>query len=267
MLLQPFLGALIVLHRFAWAMIPALAAVVLVFLVREPWIVLARQRWVWRDARPETAEAKRYLAVELPLLGVAGGLLLVVWPWWIVAALGFSAALLTALAVATTVRNRRRAIWFQALSAAGLASSALAACLGVSGAVPAWGWWFWGLHAAHFLAAIVVVHARLEGRIAVRKAGPAATEMFHKQRRAAAAVQLTWAAASAVVFWTGQPLYGIAAALSAGVHLTQLSAMTPSRAAATSMNTVGLRALGLSIVFTLLVIAGSVIAGSRGRLL
>ena len=52
MLLQPFIAALLVYHRLTWQALPALAAVVLVFLVRDPLTVLARQKWVWRGERP-----------------------------------------------------------------------------------------------------------------------------------------------------------------------------------------------------------------------
>jgi hypothetical protein len=141
MLLQPFLGTLIVLHKLAWPL-SALAVVVLVFLVRDPLTVLARQGV--GVARPAAGErlAIRYLAVELVLLAVAGAVLALVWPLWILALL-WGARLVRSLSW-LTVRNRQRAVWLQAMSAAGLSSSALAACLAVSGSVPAWGWWMWG---------------------------------------------------------------------------------------------------------------------------
>src|SRR5581483_11660514 len=78
MLLQPFVAALLVYHRVSWAVRPALAAVVLVFLIRDPPTILARQKWVWRGERPESAVARRYLAVEFLLLAMSGGLLLII---------------------------------------------------------------------------------------------------------------------------------------------------------------------------------------------
>jgi hypothetical protein len=257
MLLQPFLGALIVLKKLAWPVAPALAAVILVFLVRDPLIVLARQRWVWRDQHVETAAAKRYLAVELLLLGAAGALLLLVWPLTILIALGAGAAVLTALAVYITIRNRQRALWFQALSAAGLSSSALAACVAVAGAIPNWAWWWWGLHSAHFLASILVVHVRLEARIAARKPAGVLTPAFIALRREAAMVEAVVLIAAAGFFATGRLFYAAAALLSAVFHLYDLFTMHRARALAVPMTRVGKRALAVSIAFALLAIAGS----------
>jgi hypothetical protein len=257
MLLQPFLGALIVFHRLAWPVFPALAAVVLVFLLRDPLTVLARQKWVWRDRRPESARAARYLAVEVVLLAMAGGALLLVWPLWMLAVLAGAAGTLTILAVFMTVRNRHRAVWLQALSAAGLSSSALAACLAISGTVPAWGWWMSGLHAAHFLGGILVVHARLEARIAARKATPVLTEAFQHMRNEATAVQALLVAGAVTLAATGGLFYGAALAGSAAFHLLDLFNLHTDRALAMPMRTVGKRALTVSIAFTLLVVAGS----------
>src|SRR5580692_2927315 len=106
MLGQPFLGAVAILailgERIPWAVIPATGAVLVVFLIREPLMVLARQRWMWRDAAGERAEsrvARRYVAVELAVLAAMGLWLLTAWPWWLVVALGAGAGALTALAV------------------------------------------------------------------------------------------------------------------------------------------------------------------------
>ena len=257
MLIQPFVGALIVLHRLAWPVLPALAAVVLVFLVRDPLIVLARQRWVWRDKRPESALALRYLAVEVALLALAGGALALVWPLWILAVLAGAAGALTLLAVYMTVRNRQRAVWLQALSAAGLSSSALAACLAISRTVPVWGWWMWGLHAAHFLGGILVVHARLEARIAAKKATPVLTEAFQRMRNEATSVQALLVFGAVALAATGRFFYAAALAGSGAFHLMDLYSLHTERALAMPLKTVGKRALTVSIVFTLLIVAGS----------
>lgn len=256
MLFQPFVGALIVYHRVTWQVVPALAAVVLVFLIREPAIILARQRWIWRDPHSESAEARRFLAWELPALAAAGIALAFVWNFFVLAILGGSAALLSALAVYMAIRNRQRAVWFQALSAAGLASSALAVCFAIEGSVPVWAWWFWGLHAAHFLTAILVVHARLEARVAARKKAP-----FTIPREAIWA-QWIWLAGGAVLLALRMPVYAAGVALSALAHLGGLRRLRKPDAATVPMKTVGLRAMALSIVFTLFLVAGSI-----GRLL
>lgn len=276
MLAQPFLGALLILHRVSWTIVPVLAAVLLVFLIREPLIVLARQKWVWRDPqgeRPETAHARRYVLLELLGLASAGAWLLAVWPFWWIAVLGAGAGALTALAVFITLRNRQRAIWFQALSAAGLSASGIAACLAVTGGVPAWGWWWWGLHAAHFFAGILVVHVRLEARIAARKGGTTLTPEFLRSRRDTALIQSALAVVALTIFALGKlpglppgappgsPWYGAALMLSAAWHFYNLyTAHTPA-SVAMPMTSVGQRALVASIVFTLLVAAGAVLGG------
>jgi len=257
MLLQPFAGALIVLHKLAWPVLPALAAVVLVFLLRDPLTLLARQRWVWRDKRPESAVALRYLVVEVVLLALAGGALLLVWPLGILAVLAGAAGALTVLAVYMTVRNRQRAVWLQALSAAGLSSSALAACLAIARTIPVWGWWMWGLHAAHFLGGILVVHARLEARIAARKATPVLTEAFQRMRNQATSVEALLVFAAIAPAATLRFFYAAALALSGAFHLMDLYNLHTERALAMPLKTAGKRALTVSIVFGLLIVAGS----------
>lgn len=257
MLLQPFIAAVIVDRAFTWQLLPALAAVVLIFLIRDPLVIMARQRWVWRDQRPETGVACRYFAVELALLGLCGALLLTIWPFWILAALGGAAAALTILAVSMTVRNRQRAVWLQALSAAGLSSSALAACLALSGSIPVWGWWVWALHAAHFFAGIVVVHVRLEARVALRKPGAPMTGALSRMRWQAALLQTVFAAAAIGLLIFRLYFYGAALAGSAVFHLIDLYGVHTRRALSLPMKSVGKRALAASIVFTLLVVAGS----------
>ena len=262
MLLQPFLGALIVLYwqalaRRIWPVVPALAAVILVFLVRDPLLILARQHWVWRSSHAETATAKRFLWRELALLALAGALLMRAWPVAWLTAMGAGAGALTALAVYMTVRNRQRSIWLQVLSAAGLSSSALAACLAVAGEVPAWAWWFWGLHCAHFLATILVVHVRLEARIAARKSAAVLTAEVLSFRRQAAMVEAVVILGAAAMLATGKWFYGAAALLSAGFHVFDLFTLHTPRALALPMTSVGKRALTVSIAVTLLAVAGA----------
>jgi hypothetical protein len=256
MLLQPFLGALMVERRLSWAVAPALAAVVLVFLVREPLTVLARQRWVWRNRHLESDVARRYLWVEFALLAAAGVALLAVWPLPMMAMLGGGAAVLTVLAVYMTVKNRQRSLWLQALSAAGLSASGLAACLAVEPSIPRWAWWFWALHGAHFLGTILVVHARLEARIAARKPESADAAAFLALRREAALLSGALVLA-AVSIAARHPWYAAALLVSEAAHLYDLGIMSTPEALATPMMTVGKRALAVSLAFTVLAVLGS----------
>lgn len=259
MLLQPFAGALIVLHSIAWPVIPALTCVLLVFLIREPLVVLARQAWIWRDPHPETFEARRQLWRLAPTLALAGLFLFLAWPWWIVAAMGAGAVLLTWLAVWMTLQNRQRAAWFQVVSATGLSSSCVVACLAVTGAVPAWCWWWWALHSVHFLASILVVHVRLEARIQSRRGGPVLSPAYLAMRREAVIAQALLLIGAVVLATLWQPFYAAAAVLSGLVHLRDLYSAHMAEAIAMPMMQVGRRALAVSIGFTLLMVAGALL--------
>jgi len=259
MLLQPFAGALIVLHHLTWAVVPASSAVVLIFVLREPLTVLARQKWTWKTQRPETHEARIYLAFELAGLAASGILLFLVWPIQLLAILGGGAAILTLLAVYMTLKNRQRSVWLQALSAAGLSSSALAACLAVSGTIPPWCWWLWGLHSAHFFAGILVVHVRLEARIAARKGASIFTAAYLSIRREAMFVQVMILAVSVWLLAGGRILFGAALLLSAAVHIWDVIHVHTARALALPMASVGKRALAVSIAFTTITILGSLL--------
>src|SRR5262249_46582425 len=151
---------------------------------------------------------KRYLLAELLLLAVVSAFLMATWPVALVVALGAGGALLTALAVYMTVKNRQRSIGLQALSAAGLSSSSIAACLAVNGTVPPWAWWFWALHSGYFLAGILVVHARLEARKTRRGA-----KLIHWQ-----AMALPHILFAAVLLWQGRSIYAGATVLSGVFH-------------------------------------------------
>ena len=257
MLLQPFFTALIVYRDVTWALLPALAAVVTVFLIREPLLVLARQRFVWKTPHPEVPAAKKYAAAELGILVLSGVALLRVWNPQILFALGGAAALLTVLAVYLTLHNRQRVVWFQALSAAGLSSSALAACFAISPRIPDWAWWIAGLHAAHYLGGILVVHTRLEARIAARKAGSLMTRAFYRMRWEAGAVLVLTGMGAVAVLLYGQEFYAAALGWSVLYHGFDLWRVHDLRTLLTPFTTVGKRALAASIVFSILLIVGA----------
>ena len=188
---------------------------------------------------------------------ISGVTLFPVWPMWTVVAFGFGAALLTALAVFMTLRNRQRAVWFQALSAAGLSSSCVVACVAVTGSVPAWSWWWWALHSAHYLTGILVVHVRLEARIQARIQAPTESSVFLAARREAAIIQALFAAGSVALLLMGQTYYAVAGLLSSGLHFRDLFTAHSAGAIAMPMMTVGKYALAGSLLFGVLMIAGA----------
>jgi len=182
MLLTPFVASVILARSWSWQIPLALAAVLLVFLLREPLVVLARHR-------PESAIARRCLMWEMPALALCGLALLRSLPLVPLIVLGAVAAAMTLIAVLAAQANRQRSVVLQVVSSAGLGSTALLAALAATGGIPVWAWWLWGLLSLHGVGAILVVHARLDAK-AARKASPAA--WIFPCAQAAAGALLGW---------------------------------------------------------------------------
>jgi hypothetical protein len=249
MLAQPFFMALILARALSWTILPAAVAATALFLLRQSLIVLARQRFVWREPRLETHVARRRTAALLAVLALAGVLLALRWPWPITLALGAGALLMTLAAVWVTVRNRQREVWFQLISSAGLSASSLVACLAARGDLPAWIWWLWALSSAHAWAGVLTVRAHLDARIAARSSSAAPFPGW------ALAAQLSLLAGAVVCILAARPLLAAPLALSALVHLLDLSRQRSARSLSTPIRLVGRRALILSLAFSLLTVA------------
>jgi len=172
MLLIPFFSAAILAREWRWTEVPALVAAVATFAAKDPLVVLARQRWIWKQQRPETEAAKTWLLGTTLVLAVCGLLLAATWPIWTLAIVGTGAAAFSGVAVMVSVKNRQRSTLFQIASALALSSTSLAACLSATGAIQPWCWSLWALSAMQATAGILVVHARLDARIALRKPTP-----------------------------------------------------------------------------------------------
>jgi len=226
------------------------------FVLREPLIVLGRQMRIWRQPRPEALVASKNLYFELLVLAVCGGLLLLRGPWPAWLALAAGAALLTLLAVWMAVRNWQRSITLQLISAAGLSASVLAAALAVLGSAPAWAWVAWLLFSLHGGSAVLVVHARLQARIAARTQSEADRHQADSRRRGAYAAQAVLLGAAGISLLTSRPLLAAPLALSALVHVRDLAELRGAEGVNTPLRRVGWRAVGLSLVFSVLTVAG-----------
>lgn len=250
MLLTPFFAAAILVKRLYWPELAALVAIACAFALKDPLVTIARQRFVWKQEHPETRRAIRSALVELVLLAICGIAVAVTRDWRPFVPLCLGAAAFTVLAVVLNVRNRQRSEWFQVSSAVALSSTAVAACLSAGGTVPSWGWTLWLLCALQAAAGIFVVHARLDARIAVRKGGVAA----NRNRRVAFIGQLVLLLAGISFAVAGRPW--IAAALFTAVagSLWELRRQQSPKALETPLKRVGLEALGLSIVYALLIV-------------
>lgn len=253
MLLTPFFAAAILLRHVYWQEAVALLAIVITFAVKDPLIVLARQRWVWKQEHPETRAARQSATFELALLAVCGIALALTRDWRAFAVLFLAAAAFTALAVHRTVHNRQRSVAFQLLSAAALTSSSIAAVLSGAGYIPNWCWLLWGLSTLQATAGIFVVHARLDARVTARKGESAAS----KNRTAAFLLQilLLFGAVLFIVVWD-QPWIAAALVITAACYLFELRRQRNPASLQMPLKRVGQQALAVSTFFAVMLITG-----------
>ena len=255
MLLTPFVAAAILSRAAKWQEAGALVSCAMLFAMKDPLVVLARQRLVWKQVHPETRAALRWAVTETIVLGLCGAAL--VWDGPLIAySLLFAGAVcFTVLAVWVTVRNRQRATMFQVASSVALTSTGLLAALSATGAVPLWCWELWGLMAVQAAAGIFTVHARLDLRVAARKPAFDANQRAKLQRTAwIFAILLALGGLATVIgrnYWIGAAL--LVTAIGYGVDLrTQLD----NKSLQTPLTTIGLRALALTVVYAALVVRG-----------
>ena len=168
MLLTPMVCAAILCRAWRWSELATLTAAFAALAAKDPAVVLARQRLVWMERHPETAAAAKWFAAWVILLILSGLVLLETWPRRAVIPMGLGVGVFSAVAIAVNIKNRQRSTWFQIASAVALTSSSLATCLSARGAIAPWCWWLWLLMAMQAAAGILVVHARLDARIALR---------------------------------------------------------------------------------------------------
>lgn len=251
MLLTPFFAAAILLREVHWLELVALVAVVCAFALKDPLVVLARQRFVWRERHPETSAARTAALIQFLILAACGAGLMLAQDWRPFLPLFAGAGVFTALAVALTVRNKQRSEWFQTASAVALTSTCLIACLAARGSIPAWCWLLWALCALQATAGIFVVHARLDARIAARN--PKAANF--QNRRAAFVLQTILLASGAAAALFAHPWAAGALAAAAACYLLELRRQKNPASLQMPLKHVGLQALGLSTAFALFIVA------------
>jgi hypothetical protein len=252
MLAFPFVSASVLAREMDWLILPAALTVLTAFSIREPLVVLGRQAFVWREPRAESEVALRFLAVSLAILAASGAVLLARRSWVLILVLGLGASALVALAVAMSVFNRQRSIGLQLVSAVGLSASALVAWLSSRPQLGATAWWLWAVHSAYSAAAVLVVHARLDARVAVRR--PEHYRESVRSLRLAYAAQVGLLSASVLCLVWGRPLLTPPLALAASIHSVDLWNLRRPEALGAPLRHIGLRALGLSTAYSFLVI-------------
>ena len=255
MLLTPFAAAAVLSRTARWQEAAALIAAAMLFAMKDPLVVLARQRWIWKQPHPETHDALRWVLIEGVVL-VACGLALVwngpVIPYTL---LFLGSVCFTALAVRVNVRNRQRATAFQVASAVALTSTSLLAALSATGTIPRWCWILWGLLAGQAAAGIFTVHSRLDLRVASRKADLEAPEKTRLQRPAMLFSALL--AIGGVAAMAGRNYWiGAALLVAAAGYAIELRSQRSVQALQTRLTIIGLRALSLTIVYAALVVRG-----------
>jgi len=252
MLLLPFLSAAVLLRQVRWPELVVLFAIVCAFAIKDPLIVLARQRLVWKQPHAETQAAKRWTAIELLLLAVCGIALLLTEAWRFFALLFLGAVAFTVFAVMINVRNRQRSEWFQVASTVALSATSIAACLSVKGSISGWCWLLWLLSALQATAGIFVVHARLDARIAARKGGAADTGSRRAALLCLAALVL---AAVCFAYW-GRYWITAALVLVAACYAWELRRQQDAASLQMPLKRVGQQALAVSSCYAVLVVIG-----------
>ncbi len=252
MLFTPIVCAAILAREWRWSEIATLTAAFAALAAKDPMVILARQRFIWKVQHPETVAAARWFTGWMAILIGSGLVLVFAWPLKAIVAMGLGVALFSALAIGINVKNRQRSTLFQIASAVALTSSSLATSLSATGTIAPWCWWLWLLLALQATAGILVVRARLDARIASRSAAPA-KENF---RRAAqiSLIVLVCAALAAIVLRRGW----IALALLVAVvgYGDDLRRQRNTAALQMPLTKVGQRALALSSFYASLLILG-----------
>ncbi len=252
MLLTPIVCAGILARTWHWSELATLTAAFAALAAKDPLVVLFRQRFIWKQKHAETGTATRWFAFWSVLFCGSGLILLYRWPWKMLAGMGSGLVAYSVVAVAVNVKNKQRSTLFQLASAAALTSSSLACAISATGTIPDWCWWLWALLAMHATLGILVVHARLDARIALRS--PSTTA---KQSRRTALTALTLLACALVAAGIARQTW-IALALAVatvgfGYDLARQRNITNLQM---PLMKVGRRALALALVFAVLVIVG-----------
>ncbi|MDR3754130.1 MAG: YwiC-like family protein [Terracidiphilus sp.] len=256
MLLMPIVCAAILAREWRWSEVATLAAAFSALAAKGPMVILARQRFIWKVRHPETAAAARWFTGWMTILIASGLVLVFAWPLKALVAMGLGVALFSALAVGVNVKNRQRSTLFQIASAVALTSSSLATSLSATGTIAPWCWWLWLLLALQATAGILVVHARLDARIAARVALRTTVPAKEDFRRAAqiSLIVLVCAAVTAIVL--RRRFVALALLVAVLGYGYDLRCQRSTAALQIPLTKVGQRALALSSVFASLLIFG-----------
>jgi YwiC-like protein len=252
MLLTPIFSVAILARTWHWSELAVLAGAFAAIAAKDPAVLLMRQRFVWKRRSPESHTASQWLLRWSVVLIGSISILFATWSVRAFLAMGAGLLAFACIAVAVNLKNCQRSTLFQIAGAAALTSTSLATCISATGSIARWCWWFWALSAIQASAGILVVHARLDARIALRKASAASRQYRHAAQLALGV--LSCAAVAAMILrhvW-------IALALTAAVagYSYELMRQKSSVSLQMPLKTVGQQALMLSTIYSALLVAG-----------
>ncbi len=252
MLITPIVSVAILARSWHWSEVAVLVAAFAAMSAKDPAVLLTRQRFVWKQRSPEAPAALRWLLGWSITLLASVLFLLTTWPLREFLAIGAGVAAFGGVAIFVNLKNRQRSTLFQIASAAALTSTSLATCISAKGAIARWCWWYWALIAMQAGAGILVVHARLDARIALRKAASASLNFRHAAQ--AALGLLVCAAVAAIIL--GDAWIALALALAVVGYAYELMRQKDPASLQMPLKTVGQQALMLSALYSGLLIAG-----------
>ena len=252
MLLTPIVAVAILARTWHWSELAVLAAAFAAMAAKDPAVLLVRQWFVWKKPSPEAPGAARWLIGWSAVLLASVAVLFTTWPLKAFLAVGAGVAAFGCLAIFVNLKNRQRSTLFQIASAAALTSTSVATCLAATGSVAHWCVWFWALSALQATAGILVVHARLDARIALRKA-TAPSPHFRRAAQVAVAVLLGAAVAAAAM---GHIAIALALALAVLGYMYDLQRQKNPASLQMPLQSIGQQALLLSSVYAALLITG-----------
>ena len=252
MLFTPIVCAAILTRTWHWSELATLTAAFAALAAKDPMVILARQRFVWKQRHEETSAAIHWFFGWMILLAISGIVLLAAWPFKATVSLGLGVGVFSALAIAINVKNRQRSTLFQIVSALALTSSSLATSLSASGQIAPWCWALWLLLALQATAGILAVHARLDARIALRSTAPAS----ENYRRAAQVTLVALIATAAGAIVLHRNIIALALVIAALGYAYDLHRQRNAQALQLPLKSVGLQALALSSIYAILLIIG-----------
>jgi len=242
MLLFPFISGAVLAGNADLTLLPALLAVLAVFLIREPIVV------IWKR-RPERTAAWPTLLLTGGTLAVSGLWLLLALPLFWLGVLGGAVIVLTFVYVRAVIGRRQRSIPLQIVGAAGLTSSVALAYLAGGRSPDFVLLLLWVAQTVYYTGSVLKIHALIEAR--KHRAGTVTDQRAKRGAMMWLAVQI----ACAVPFGVGGfLLMGIALTVPTLVHGFDLHHMDDPARAKIPLRTIGFRELALSTVFSVLAV-------------